>query len=175
MGVSKLRPHHLCHVLCVVLGAGLAACDMCEPVPDRPGNQSPVDLEICPPLPGGIERIEGLVSVRAHDRFDGLVLTLSDRALACGEPAAQHGYCSGGEGLTIGFSEQEAVPGVHPLEYPLFLEFETPDTLSVGGSLRGASVELFEVTDSCVTGRLVGVVAGGGPFDGGFQAPRCAP
>ena len=159
--------------------AGPPACDLaCEPPPELPGNQDPVSLEPCAPLPDGVEPIAGLVSAHASERFGGLTLTLSSRPLACGEPAAQHGYCQGEDrGLMIGFPADEVGPGPHALGHPLYLEFETPDTLSVGGGgdLREATVELLSITDACVTGRIVGLTEKGGPFDGGFQAPRCSP
>lgn len=157
---------------------GPPACDAsCDPPPDLPGNQDPASLEPCPPLPAGVEPIEGLVSARVWDRFDGFVLTLSTRALACGEPAVQHGYCGRDElGITLGFRGEHAVPGAHFIE-PLYVEFETPELIAGDGGrdIDGATVEIFEITDACVTGRLVGVAAAEGPFDGGFQAPRCTP
>ncbi len=152
------------------------ACDVtCEHPPDVLGNQDPVSVEMCPPLPPGIEPIDDLLTARASDRFDGLTLTLSTRALACGEPAAQHGYCGDGHGLTVGLTSEDSVVGSHALG-PAYMEFETPDTLSVGGggSLGEARVELFEITDTCVTGRIIGLASRGGPFDGGFRAPRCS-
>ncbi len=124
-----------------------------------------------------MDPIGGLFVAHAADRFDGLTLTLSTRPLACGEPAAQHGYCGDDErGLTLGFPAAEATVGVHLLG-PLYMEFETPDSLSVGGggSLGEATVELFEITEACVTGRIIGLSENGGPFDGGFRAPRCTP
>lgn len=137
-----------------------------------------MSLESCPPLPAGVEPIAGLASTRAAERFGGLTVTLSSRALACGEPAAQHGYCGHDDrGLTVGFTADVLTTGPHPLGHPLYLEFETPDTLSVGGGgdLREATVELFSITNTCVTGRIMGLTEKGGPFDGGFQAPRCSP
>lgn len=137
-----------------------------------------MSLEPCAPLPAGIEPIAGLVTARATERFDGLTLTLSTRSLACGEPAAQHGYCGHDDrGLTIGFPADEATVGVHRFGGPIYIELETPDTLSSGGNggLREATVELLSITNACVTGRVVGLTQDGGPFDGGFQAPRCSP
>lgn len=157
------------------------ACDdlLCTPVPDLPGNQSADDLEACPELPPGVAPIEGLAVARASERFDGLVLTMSTRPLACGEPASQHGYCASDDdrGLTLGLPAEQSAPGTYPLRTPIYVEFETPDASNHGGGgeLRLASVELFAVTDTCVTGRIVGLVAQDGPFDGGFRAPRCAP
>ena len=57
------------------------------------------------------------------------------------------------------------------------VEFETPDALVVGGGgeITQASVELFTLSDLCVTGRIVGLTTAGGPFEGGFRAPRCTP
>lgn len=137
-----------------------------------------MSLEPCPPLPDGVEAIDGLVSARVTDRFEGLDVTLSTRALACGEPAVQHGWCGDDErGLTVGFAAEEATVGVHPLGHPIYVELETPGRSAVGGGgdLREATVELFEITDTCVTGRIVGLVEKDGPFDGGFRAPRCTP
>lgn len=117
-----------------------------------------------------------MVSARAHERFGGLVVTLSSRPLECEDPAAQHGYCGEGNGLTVSLPPEESGEGVHALGHPVYIEFETPDTLSVGGGggLGQATVELFEVTDACVTGRVVGLAERGGPFNGGFRAPRCS-
>jgi hypothetical protein len=176
--VSKLRRHlhHAAWLACCY--AGLPACDTCEQPPDSAGNQDPASLDPCPPLPAGIEPIEGLVSAHATDRFDGLALTLSTRALACGETAAQHDYCGDDErGVTIGLPAELAVPGLASLAYPVFVEFEAPGIRSVGGGgmIREAQVELLEITDACVTGRIVGFTDVDGPFDGGFQAPRCTP
>lgn len=177
--MSKLRRrlHHAAAWLACC--AGPPGCDTnCDPPPDVSGNQDPTSLEPCPPLPAGVEVIEGLVSARATDRFDGLTVTLSSRPLACGELAAQHGYCGDDErGLTVGFPAAELTAGPHALGHPLYVEFETPGTLSVGGGgdLHEATVELFEITDACVTGRIVGLTEKDGPFDGGFQAPRCTP
>ncbi|MCA9711809.1 MAG: hypothetical protein KDK70_38590 [Myxococcales bacterium] len=172
--MSKLR-----HILLTAAGmapwAAAPACDPCEPEPDGPGNQHAASLEPCPALPDGIAPIEGLAVAHAYERFDGLVLTLSSRTLACGDPAAQHDYCDDGEGVTVGLPAEESTPGLHALGHGVHVEFETPNTLTVGGSFEGAAVELFEITDSCVTGRIVGLTSHGGPFDGGFQAPRCTP
>jgi hypothetical protein len=157
--------------------AGPSACDPCDRPPDHPGNQDSASLEPCPPLPAGIEPIEGLVSGHASDRFDGFTLTLSTRGLACGEPAAQQDYCGDDErGVTLGFPAEEAVPGVHEVR-DLYIEFEAPGITSVGGGGRigDVTVELFEITDACITGRIVGLTDVDGPFDGGFQAPRCTP
>lgn len=177
-GVTKLQ--------CILTWAGCAAalaitpaCDQCESTPERPGNQDPQSLEPCPPLPPGVEPIEGLAVGHAVERFGGLTLTLSTRTLACGEPAVQHGYCfnDGNLGLTVGLPADQSVVGEHPLKHPLHIEFEAPDISHVGGGgdLREASIEIFEITDSCVTGRVIDLVDKGGPFDGGFQAPRCEP
>ncbi|MBV1857443.1 MAG: hypothetical protein KUG77_03455 [Nannocystaceae bacterium] len=119
---------------------------------------------------------QGLRSARVSDRFGGLSLTLSTRPLTCGEPAAQHGYCEEGYGLTLGLSAEDAVVGSHSLDGDIYMEFETPDQLSVGGGgpLGQATVELFEITDTCVTGRVIDLASNGGPFDGGFRAPRCS-
>ena len=153
---------------------GLPSCDQCEPQPELPSNQDAVSLEGCPPLPEGVEPIEGLVTGQIFDRFDGMVLTLSDRGLACGEPAAQSGRCGPGRGLTVGFVE-EPTPGVWSFGGTSYIELETPNSITVGAGLRNASLEFFTVTDTCATGRLVGVEDDGGPFDGGFRAPRCTP
>ena len=165
---------------CAAAFAATLACDpYCEATPEGPGNQDPVSLESCPPLPPGVEPIEGLTVGHVVDRFGGLYLTLSTRPLACGEPAVQHGYCSDDEqlGLSVGFPARQAVVGEHPLGYPLHVEFEAPGTRNVGGGgdIREASVEIFEITDSCVTGRVIGLEDKHGPFDGGFRALRCEP
>lgn len=176
--VSKQRRHlrHAAWLACCL--AGPPACDgSCEPPLDAPGNQDPVSLDPCPPLPAGVDPIEGLVSGHASDRFGGLTLTLSTRPLACGEPAVQHGYCGGDErSITLGFPEEELSLGVHALG-PLYVEFEQPGTTSVGGGgqINQATVELYAITEACVTGRIAGLAAADGPFDGGFQAPRCTP
>lgn len=132
-----------------------------------------MSLEPCPALPEGVQPIEDLVSARAHERFGGLVVTLSDRPLECEDPAAQHGYCGEGNGVTMALSAEMSTAGEHS---PVYLEFETPDTINVGGGgeLGQATLEIFEVTDSCVTGRVVGLAEHGGPFSGGFRAPRCS-
>jgi hypothetical protein len=160
-----------------VAWAGPAACDDDSvPIPD---NQSAADLDaVCPELPPDVEPIPGLTVAHAFERFDGLVVTLSTRALACDEPAAQHDQGSSFQdrGLTLGLPAAQAIVGEHPLSHPLFVEFETPDSIQVGGGgLDGASVEIFAITNECVTGRIVGLVDVGGPFDGGFRAPRCTP
>ncbi|WAS91219.1 hypothetical protein [Nannocystis punicea] len=169
--------------LLLVLAVALVApaCDalLCEPVPDLPGNQSAEDLAACPELPPGVAPIEGLAVARAVRRFDGLVLTMSTRPLACGEPASQHGYCTSDDdlGLTLGIPAEQAVPGVYSFQSPIYVEYETPgaSVAGGGGELSLASVELFAITDTCVTGRIVGLVDQHGPFDGGFRAPRCTP
>lgn len=173
-GVTQLR--HLPFVVAVAC-AGPAACEGDEDVP-IPTNQIPADLDVvCPELPLDVEPIDGLAVAHAIERFDGLVLTLSSRSLACGEPAAQHdhAFSVNDRGLTIGLPAPQSVVGEHPLSYPLFVEFEMPNELHVGGGLDDASVEIFAITDECVTGRIIGAVEAGGPFDGGFRAPRCTP
>lgn len=176
MNALRRHLHHAAWLACCL--AGPPACDTsCEPPPDLPGNQDSASLEPCPALPAGVEPIEGLVTAHASDRFDGLTLTLSTRGLACGEPAAQHGYCGDDErGITIGFKAEQVATGPQLLG-PLYIEYEAPDILAVGGGGQAnqATVELYEITDACVTGRIVGLEAAGGPFDGGFQAPRCTP
>ncbi|HLT38047.1 MAG TPA: hypothetical protein VK034_17295 [Enhygromyxa sp.] len=157
----------------------MLACDHCEPTPEGPGNQDPVSLGSCPALPPGVEPIDGLAVAHAVDRFGGLSLTLSSRPLACGEPAVQHGYCprDGNLGLTVGLPAPQAVVGMYSLGYPLYMEFEAPNISNVGGGgdLREASIEIFEITQTCVTGRVIGLEDKDGPFDGGFQALRCEP
>jgi hypothetical protein len=166
------------HAILVLALAG-PACDACEAPPMRPTNQDAESLAACPPLPPGVEPIAGLHVAHAESRFGGVTLTLSTRPLACGEPAAQHGYCPSEDdrGLTLGIPGESLVPGPHALRHPIFVEFETPTWMAVGGGgeIGEAQVELFEITDSCVTGRIVGLAAHDGPFDGGFQAPRCTP
>jgi hypothetical protein len=174
-GVIQLR--HVPIVL-VVACAGPAACEGdFVPIPDA---QSAAELDaVCPELPVGIEPIAGLSTAHASDRFGGLVLTLSTRSLACGEPAAQHdqGPSVNDRGLTVGLPAEQSVVGLHPLEHPLHVEFELPGRLAVGGGgdLDEASLEILAITDECVTGRIIGLVDVDGPFDGGFRAPRCTP
>lgn len=145
----------------------------------RPTNQDSESLAGCPPLPPDVEPIPNLYVGHAWTRFGGVTLTLSTRPLACGEPAAQHGYCPSEDdrGLTLGIPSEALSPGPHALRSPIFIEFETPTVMSVGGGgkIGEAQVELFEITDSCVTGRIIGLSEHEGPFDGGFQAPRCTP
>lgn len=166
-------------LLLFFLGVAAApGCDgACEPPPATPGNQDPASLAVCPALPPGVEPIPGLSVARASERFGGLVLTLSTRPLACGEPAAQHDYCDGDDdrGVSFGLPAAQSVVGAVEIGHPVYIEYETPTRLSVGGSIDGASLEIFAITDSCVTGRIVGLAAHEGPFDGGFQAPRCTP
>jgi hypothetical protein len=170
-GVIQLR-----HIVLTVACAGPAACDGdFVPIPEA---LSPAELDaVCPALPPGVEPIAGLATAQANERFGGVVLTLSTRSLACGEPAAQHdrGTSVNDRGLTVGLPAEASVIGVHPLAHPIFVEFETPDLLSVGGVGGEASIEIFAITDECVTGQIVGLVDAGGPFDGGFRAPRCTP
>ncbi len=170
---------NLARASCAAAFAATLACDYCEPTPEGPGNQDPASLEECPPLPPGVEPIDGLSVGHVVDRFGGFYLTLSTRPLACGEPAVEHGYCldDGNLGLTVGFPARQAVVGQYPLGYPLYVEFEAPgiSLAGGGGELREASIEIFEVTDSCVTGRVTGLVDKQGPFDGGFRARRCEP
>jgi hypothetical protein len=178
-GVTRLK-RILTWVGGVAVLASTSACDpYCEPSPEGPGNQDPLSLEACPPLPDGVEPIEGLTVGHAVDRFGGLTLTLSTRSLACGEVAGEHDYCpfDGNLGLSVGLPARQAVAGEHPLGYPLHVQFETPVHRNVGGGgdIREASIEIFEITDSCVTGRVKGLVDKGGPFDGGFRALRCEP
>lgn len=144
---------------------------------DNFGDQGAEDLSVCPELPPGVEAIDDLAVAHAYTRFGGLILTLSTRPLACAEPAAQHDQGGQGYGLTVGLPEDRSIVGTHALAHPVYIEFETPSRLSVGGGgdLRNASVELFEITDTCVTGRVIGLEQRGGPFDGGFRAPRCTP
>jgi hypothetical protein len=168
-----------------ILSLALAgpACDVCEPPPMRPTNQDAESLALCPPLPPGVEPIADLHVAHANARFDGITLTLSTRPLACGEPAVQHGYCPSEDdrGLTLGIPGESLVPGMHALRHPIFVEFETPTASVVGGGgeVGEAQVELFEITDTCVTGRIIGLAELDGPidgpFDGGFRAPRCTP
>lgn len=170
------------HAILVLALAG-PACDACEAPPLRPTNQDAESLAACPPLPPGVEPIADLHVAYAETRFDGVTLTMSTRPLACGEPAAQHDYCPSEDdrGLTLGIPAESLVPGVHALRHPIYVEFETPSA-SVsggGGSVVEAQVELYAITDSCVTGRIIGLAdldgPIDGPFDGGFQAPRCTP
>ena len=119
--------------------------------------------------------VEGLATGHAYDRFDGLVVTLSDQRLACGDVAVQNDYCGDDRALTVSFPADEATPGIHSLSYPLYVEFSRDDGATIGGGAPGASVELLEITDTCVTGRIFDFVDAGGPFDGGFRAPRCTP
>lgn len=173
-------PSAISRVGCVAALAATLACDrQCEPTPEGPGNQDATSLAICPALPPGVEPIEGLTVGHTVERFGGLSLTLSTRPLACGEPAVEHGYCphDGNLGVTVGLPARQSVVGEYPLGYPLHVQFEAPGISNVGGGgdLREASVEIFEITDTCVTGRFIGLEDKGGPFDGGFRAPRCEP
>lgn len=168
---------HLITLACVGLACVGLACD-CDPPPDGEGNQDPESLAACPALPPGVEPIAGLSVGHASDRFGGLTLTMSTRALACGETAVQNSYCSseGEYGLTLGIPAQNVVLGSQELG-ALYMEFETPTTRNTGGGgiLGKATLELYTISDECVTGRVVGLASHGGPFDGGFQAPRCEP
>lgn len=135
--------------------------------------------ELCPALPDGIEPILGLSTSQAYTRFGGLVVTLSERELACDEPAVQNDSPGPKHslGLTVSLPEELAVIGTHDFRHPVHIEFETQTTQNVGGGgeLGNAMIELFEITDTCVTGRIIGLEQRGGPFDGGFRAPRCSP
>ena len=165
--MSNPRPLAITCVMCLAL----SACDeeLVEPI-----AQDTEDL--CPPLPEGVEAIPGLSVSHAYSRFDGTVLTLSSRALACSEPAAQHERHDEGPGygVTVGLPARLAGVGAHELDAGVHLEFETPELLSLGGP-SGAGIEIFSVTDTCVTGEILGLESVGGPFDGGFRAPRCSP
>src|SRR5690606_40358836 len=125
-----------------------------------PGNQDPQSLESCPPLPPGVEPIEGLAVGHAVERFGGLALTLSTRPLACGEVAAQHGYCSynGNLGLTVGLTAEQTVIGEQPLAYPWYEEFETPELMFIVSGPGDASIQLLVISDSSVAGLVVGLV-----------------
>ncbi|MFV8755609.1 hypothetical protein ACNOYE_34090 [Nannocystaceae bacterium ST9] len=162
-------------ILLGVVSAAALACD-CES-PEGPGNQSAASLEACPELPPDVTPIEGLSVARASERFDDLILTLSTRPLACGEPAAQHGYCPSDDdrGVTIVLQPEQSVVGTHALDVDSFVEFETPTKMSVNAYVDGVTLEIFTITDECVTGRIVGLESVDGPFDGGFRAPRCSP
>jgi len=164
-----------------LLGSLLLGCDsVCEELPEHAvGNQAPQDLESCPELPEGVEPIQGLAVARSMERFDGLVLTLSSRPLPCGAPAAQHGFCpnDGGHGLTVGIPARA-------LDDPIYdhasdpsrghVEYENDERSSVG-HVRGLMVELFTISDACVTGRIFGLTEHREPLNGGFRAPRCSP
>jgi hypothetical protein len=174
-GVIQLR--HVPLVLGVACAGPLACDGDFVPAPDDPEG---AELDgVCPELPPDVEPIAGLSVAHAVERFGGVTLTLSSRALSCGEPAAQHdrGISVYDRGLTVGLPAEQSMVGQYPLAHPLFIEFEQPGELSVGGGgeLGEASIEIFAITDECVTGRIVGLVEVGGPFDGGFRAPRCTP
>ncbi|MBL4688002.1 MAG: hypothetical protein JKY37_25650 [Nannocystaceae bacterium] len=151
--------------------AGLWGCDG-EPEPDGPGNQDRTTLAMCAPLPDGLEPIPGLSVAHVTERFGGLYFTLSSRALACGEAAAQHPYRGDGRGLSIGLLAEDAEEGLHSLAGRTHIEYETPTNNSVGLAPADATIELFEISEDCITGSISGF--GDRPFDGGFQAVRCS-
>jgi len=171
----KRRLADLWMVSLLVLG-----CDPeCEEVPeDAVGNQTAEELGSCPALPPGVEAIQGLAVARSMERFDGLLLTVSTRPLPCGLPAAQHGFCpfGGGHGLTVGIPADVLAESTYDLrEHPeIHVEYEDPERSSVG-VIRGGTVELFTISDTCVTGRISGLIEGGERLNGGFRAPRCSP
>lgn len=163
-------------LLFAALGSG---CEACEEPPDAAAsNQDPQNLEICPPLPEGLEPIEGLSAAHSWSRFGGLMITLSSRPLACGDLAAFHGYCSSQEarGITLGLSAEHNMIGLYSAGDIAYVEFEQGESFGSGGGLRGATLELLTIDDACVTGRIAEVSGTQEPiFTGGFQAPRCLP
>lgn len=169
-GVTTIRRYRL-QAAALACCAGLWGCDG-EPEPDGPGNQDRTSLAVCPPLPEGLEPISGLSVAHVTDRFGGFYFTLSSRALACGEAAAQHPYRGDGRGLSIGLLAADAEEGLHSLTGRTHVEHESPSQISVGAAPPNATIELFEISQDCITGSISGF--GGQPFDGGFQALRCA-
>ena len=171
-----------------LLGVGLCAATLACSVDPDIDMSSPTQLgtasedqldELCPVLPAGVELIPGLVTRSAHERFGGLVITLSTRALACGEPALQHGQGGEGLGLTLGLPADMVELGPQPFAHAsgIFVEWEGEQSSGAGGhgGFEGGVVELLSISDTCVTGVVRGIVADGGPFEGGFRAPRCEP
>lgn len=163
-----------------VLGSLALGCDpACEELPETAaGNQAPSELSACPALPPGVEPIPGLAVARSMERFDGLLVTVSTRPLPCGEPAAQHGFCplNSDYGLTVGIPPEALAETVFDLrEHPgVYVESETPEQMVVGVIAPGATMELFTISDTCVTGRIAGLSGGRERLNGGFQAPRCS-
>ena len=168
-----------------LLAAGLAAtplaCDLHDDdfsSLDQEFGDSAAIEDLCPALPEGVEMIPGLATQTAHDRFGGLVITLSTRTLACEEPALQNGQRGSGLGLTLGLPENMVVLGPQPFADAsgIFVEWEASQSAGAGGhgGFDQGVVELLSISETCVTGRVSGLADDGGPFDGGFRAPRCA-
>jgi hypothetical protein len=178
------------------------------PVPPDPGDTVPAGSEaICPGVPPGVALIPNLRTGRAIDEpaTGGIRLLFSDLALACQElgdegigPIAQD-LCVNAWSFSMLLSPEMQMPGVYKPsflpEFTMSVATMTPTpgcggrctggggTLGGGGGPNdGASLEIYSVTDQCITGRFQGLFTtdkGSSPpipeINGAFHAVRCTP
>lgn len=120
-------------------------------------------------------------TVGADTGFDGdpdtLILFLSDEVISCEEPRADLGACTDHWSMRLRIPPELRMPGVYDLFYDLngTLSMTTTDGEGCGGGGGSATgtLEILEVTDTTLVGRLchVGIVS---EANGTFVAEICS-
>lgn len=154
----------------------------------------------CPALPDGVPTMNGLTTGWAMSTASSAVrILLSDQTLACREPKMNTvpppGPCTDSWQVSFTLPEELQMPGVYNLaEHKVeFMQAATsggkdegcgsqPCVGSSTGSAGGgpgpdAVVEIYAITEACITGRIVRFNndQSGVDYTGAFQAVRCEP
>jgi hypothetical protein len=193
----------------VVLGGASKGDTIQHGAPPDPGDAIPTGSQaICPGVPAGTPLIANLRTGRAMSDSStaNLRLLFSDQPLPC-EPLASSAMntlaretCVSAWSFSLSLLPEMQKPGVYVLaNYPVGLEDSVvtmaPDRGCGGGACSGGGfgsaggggtgstpgiVEIYSVTDQCITGRFQGLMTGQiepppPDFDGAFHAVRCTP
>jgi hypothetical protein len=194
---NRTKRNLLLTALAVIISGGISQKEVRSR--EAMGNlAAPAATATCPALPDGVPLMKGLTTGWAMSSASTpLRILLSDQALACKPPRPggppPMGACTESWLLSFTLPEELQAPGVYNLaDHKVeFMQAVTlggqdegcgaqPCTGSSTGSAGGgtgpdSAIEIYAVTDACVTGRILRFTDDHSDADytGAFQAVRC--
>ncbi|HMJ52506.1 MAG TPA: hypothetical protein VK540_10535 [Polyangiaceae bacterium] len=190
----------------ILLGGASQGKTPASGVPRAPGNPvSEVSSAECPAVPDGVPMIDGLQTAWAipQPSSSSIRLLFSDQALGCGDPD-WHGPpppierdCINSWQFALTLPPELQKPGVYDLasyavDYADKVTTVTPGSGCNGAGCTGtgsgsaggakgpdATIEIYSVSDACISGRILRLSTGSSnaepDFTGAFSAVICTP
>ena len=189
----------------ILLGSASQSETIHHGVPRQPGNSIPEgSRELCSGVPENTPLISGLKTgwAVALPSSPSIRLLFSDQVLGCQIPdlmarGSDTGACTGSWTFALTLVPEMQKAGVYdlpsyPVDFAKAVTFATPaegcgqTSCAGGGSASGpgsrgpqATMEIYSVTDECITGQIrdyeSGWVIPPLDFNGAFHAVRCTP